>query len=248
MSHNTIIFVNKDATNINQLFLDEEWHHNQLFENIFSISISNKNLGWLVKIYNKTKHAKKESDNLHKLQLINGIPKLLAVGLSKSFNYIILSQAPGLDLFEYTKKFGFFSEESVKPIILQILTILNSIHSKKIIHMDIKPENIIYDNLTNKITIIDFECKSTDDYRSPEQILKKPISIKTDLWSMGISIYYITHGKIPFKSIDSILHKNPTYSKKFSEEFTDFLNCLIEKNTSLRYNSNEALNHPWLSS
>ena len=247
MTDKTVIFINKDASNIQQLFLDEEWHLDQLFENIFSISISNKNIGWLVKIYNKTKHAKKESDNLYKLQLIEGVPKVLAVGLSKSFNYMIISKAPGLDLFEHVKKHGVFSETSIKPVVLQILTIIDSIHSKKIIHMDIKPENIIYDNLTDKITIIDFEGKSTEDYRSPEQILKKPISTKTDIWSIGVSIYYIIHNKTPFKTSLSILNKNPTYSKKLSHEFTDFLDRLIEKSTELRYSSKEALNHPWLS-
>ena len=81
---------------------------------------------------------------------------------SKYRRYVILSQAPGLDLFEHVKKFGYFTETTVKPIVIQILSIINSIHSKKIIHMDIKPENIcwgnspIYNNINPTIKIIDF--------------------------------------------------------------------------------------------
>lgn len=246
MATDTIIFINKDAIKVEDIFLDEEWFLEKLFDNIYSISIAQKKLNWLVKVYDKMKYAKRESENLNKLRKISNVPKTLAVGLSKKFSYVILSQAPGLDLFEYTDKHGFFSEEDVAPIAKQILTTIDLIHSHKIIHLDIKPENIIYDKQTGETVIIDFEGKSTEDYRSPEQVLKKNITSKTDIWSIGATIYYLTHGKSPYKTKNAILEKEPIYSKKCTENFTDFLNCLLEKNIQLRYSAQDALNHPWI--
>jgi hypothetical protein len=242
----TVIFINSDAVKVEEIFLDEEWFLEKLFDNIYSITISQKKLNWLVKVYDKTKYAKRESENLEKLKRIPGVPKTLAVGLSKKFSYLILSQAPGMDLFEYTDKHGFFSEEEILPISKRILTTIDLIHSSKITHLDIKPENIIYDKETGDTVIIDFEGKSTEDYRSPEQVLKKNITQKTDIWSIGATIYYLTHGKIPFRNKNAILEKEPVYSKKYSEDFKDFLNCLLDKNTNLRYNAKDALNHPWI--
>lgn len=247
MNTETVIFINKDAMKVEDIFIDDEWFLEKLFDNIYSISISQKKLNWLVKVYDKMKYAKRESENLNKLRKIPNVPKTLAVGLSKKFSYVILSQAPGLDLFEYTDKYGFFSEEEAVGIAKQILTTIDLIHSHKIIHLDIKPENIIYDKDTGNTVIIDFEGKSTEDYRSPEQVLKKNITSKTDIWSIGATIYYITHGKVPFKTKNAILEKNPVYSKNYSEDFKEFLNCLLDKNFNIRYNAKDALNHPWIS-
>lgn len=248
MTEDTVIFINKDAVKVEEIFLDDEWFLEKLFDNIYSISISQKKLNWLVKVYDKMKYAKRESENLNKLRTISGVPKTLAVGLSKKFSYVILSQASGMDLFEYTHKYGFFSEQEVIPIAKQILSTIQLIHSNKIIHLDIKPENIIYDKNSGKTVIIDFEGKSTEDYRSPEQINKRDITSKTDIWSTGVTIYYLTHGKTPFKGKNAILEKEPLYSKKCTEDFKDFLSCLLEKNIHLRYNAQDSLNHPWISS
>jgi len=247
MTEETVIFINKDAVKVEEIFLDDEWFLEKLFDNIYSISISQKKLNWLVKVYDKTKYAKRESENLNKLRRIPRVPKTLAVGLSKKFSYVILSQATGMDLFEYTDKHGFFSEEQIIPIAKQILSTIDLIHSNKIIHLDIKPENIIYDKETGNTVIIDFEGKSTEDYRSPEQLNKKNITYKTDIWSTGVTIYYLTHGKVPFKSKNAILEKQPIYSKNCTEDFKDFLECLLDKNLYLRYNAKDALNHPWIS-
>jgi serine/threonine protein kinase len=248
MTEETLIFLNKDAMKVEEIFLDSEWFLDKLFDNIYSISISQTHkLNWLVKVYDKTKYAKRESENLNRLKKISTVPKTLAVGLSRNFSYVILSKAPGIDLFEYTKKHGNFSEQEVIPIAKQILTTIDLIHSNKIIHLDIKPENIIYDKETGTTTVIDFEGKSTEDYRSPEQINKKNITYKTDIWSIGVTIYYLTHGKVPFRTKNAALEKDPIFSKKFSEDFTDFLSCLLEKNIYLRYNAKDALNHPWIS-
>lgn len=247
MSDSVVIFINKDAVKLEDLFLNENWCLSEIFERVYSISVGNKKLKWLVKIYDKKKYAKRESENLNRLKKVPGIPRILAVGFSEQLNYVILSQASGMDLFEYIENHhGVLSEEEVKIITKQLLTTLKAMHSHNIIHKDIKPENIIYDKSSKMVTLIDFEEKYTDDYRSPEQVHGKNLSEKTDIWSLGVTLYFLMVGDVPFQTEKEILRKQPTFSSKWSEDFKDFMGCLLERDINLRYSAKEALEHIWM--
>jgi serine/threonine-protein kinase len=178
-------------------------------------------------------YTKREIENLNKLKIIKGIPRVLVVGLSDTLNYVIISHEPGMDLFEHTEKYGFFSEEEVRPVVKKILKIIKNVHKNKITHKDIKPENILYDKDTENVTVIDFEGKYTNDYRSPEQVIGKNITNKTDIWSIGITIFSITTGVLPFKNAKEILTKKIPFPKKWSENFIDFMNCIFLPNGSV---------------
>jgi serine/threonine protein kinase len=246
MNRSVVIFLNDNAIDVKDLFLNKNWNISKLFDRIYSICVEGEKLQWLVKTYENKKYAKIESDNLNSLKKINGIPKVLATNISRSLSYIILSEAPGMDLFEYIDKYGVLSEKKIRVIAKQLLSIISSMHKKRIIHKDIKPENIIYDSETEAITLIDFEEKYTEDYRSPEQISKKDLTDKCDMWSTGITLYYLYTGDVPFRNEKAILYKTLVFPKGTSESFKDFLGCLIERNVSLRYSADEALNHFWI--
>jgi len=245
MTDNTIIFVNKDAVKVDELFFNEDWNIKKMFDRIYSINANGKSLNWLIKTYEKEKYAKKESDTLKKLKNVSGVPRILAANLSENFNYIILSKIPGLDLFEHLEKYGKMTEKTVKPIILKILTIVEKMHDKKIIHKDIKPENIVYDKDTDNIYLIDFEGKHTDDYSSPEQVQQKQLGTKTDIWSVGITLYYLLTKNVPFTSKASILRGKLKFGKKWSDDLQDFFGCLLEREPTLRYTASEAIDHVW---
>jgi calcium/calmodulin-dependent protein kinase I len=247
MDSSVVIFINNDAIKLEELFLNENWCLTEIFDRVYSVSVKNKKLKWLVKIYDKKKYAKRESDNLNKLKRIKGVPKILAVGLSESLNYIILSEAPGMDLFEYIQKHGTMTENEIRNIAKQILMILKDIHDHNIVHKDIKPENIIYDSKTEKITVIDFEEKYTDDYRSPEQIYEKKLTGKTDIWSTGVTLYFLMINNTPFRSEKEILRKQIIFPDRWSDDFKDFMGCLLQRDLGMRYTSEDALNHMWLS-
>lgn len=101
----------------------------------------------------------------------------------------------------------------------QIINGLSYLHSKKIIHCDIKPENImVIEN--NKIKIIDYDFLTCDKryrrigtplFSSPELLKTGKYNRKTDNWSLGVTIYYCLKGKYPF-----------TASTR--EELTDLIN------------------------
>ena len=150
------IFLNKDAVDINELFLNEEWTLEEIHKNIYTITVEKDNLNWILKVYDRKRFALKESQNLKKLDGIKNVPKLLAVGLSDSLNYVILSKASGVDLFDYVDLHGPFSENTIKPVARQLLTTLRKLHKRNVVHKDIKPENIMYSKTFKKLVFIDF--------------------------------------------------------------------------------------------
>ncbi len=157
-----------------------------------------------------------------------------------------MSQASGMDLYEYVKINGKLQEDETKIVAKKIFRTLRSIHDKKVIHKDIKPENIIYDNNKNRVTIIDFEEKFTTDYQSPEQVNGKKLTVKSDIWSVGVTLFFLLTNRLPFDTEKDILSKKVKYPDYISKTCRDFLNCLLERDIDLRYDSDQCLNHIWI--
>ena len=104
-------------------------------------------------------------------------------------------------------------------------------HSQQIVHRDLKPENILIDFPHKKIKLIDFGSSrsmrrrnekidmltitGTFVYRAPEMFLGGGYSEKVDMWAVGVTLYELIVGQIPFKSeyhsetIQSILNNEP---------------------------------------
>jgi serine/threonine protein kinase len=251
--------------------VDSEYILEKMYDdNIFSIKTGDTVIPWILKRYKNKKFMDNEYTMLQKFATLN-VPKVLAYHSNNqpdknqpdknqpdknqpdknqpdnNLNYLILSREPGIDLFEYTYKKGNLDELKLKNIAIKILSILKQIHKKKDIHKDIKPENILYDEVTDKITLIDFEqFKNTLIYRSPEQIVGKKLCQKTDMWSLGITFYYLLLGDVPFKNVKEILHKEIKYPEFLSEDCIDFLKYLIERDINLRYDCEKALEHSFL--
>lgn len=251
MDNNSVILINQDARTLDELFLNEQFTLHKLYDRIYSISCGKNTLDWIVKTYTGKKFAHKESKNLYKLKNTPNIPQILTAGFTEKLNYIIISKAHGKDLFDFlippnTSYSNFFSEKRTKHIAKQLLTIIKNIHEKHVIHYDIKPENIIYNKHTKLITLIDFEERDTPGYRSPEQAKhSKKITNKTDIWSAGLTIYFLASGERLFENDYDTLNKKIKMKDNWSLDFKDFLYCLLERNVDLRYNAKEALEHIW---
>ena len=169
------------------------------------------------------------------------------------------------DLLSFIRKRGKISENSSKIIFKQLIKGLQYIHNKKIVHRDIKLDNILID-LTNTVKICDFgvsrilrsgdimyEHCGTPAYISPEIFENKGyFGYGCDVWSAGVTLYYMLAGEQPFKGekIDeikeNILKGNFKLIKNISKEANNLLVKMLEPDPKNRISIEQILKHPWL--
>ena len=181
------------------------------------------------------------------------------------YYYIILEEGKK-DLYEWLiSKNDFIDELNAKKIIYNILKVLNYLHIFKICHGDIKPDNILlFGKDLSFIKLIDFGVSSqkysycpnsigTRAYLPPE-FYEDPnqISIKLDVWSLGVTLFQIINGYLPFgensdKRLEfRICNEKLTFeNSKISFLCNDIINKMLEKNCENRLSVSELLNHPW---
>ena len=166
-----------------------------------------------------------------------------------------------------------FSEKDCANFMRKILEALDYLHSKNIVHRDIKLRNIMFDNRdlkTSKLKLIDFgESELITDYNakdnsiigSPHYLCPEVTRKRTkfelfagDCWAAGIVCYIMVTGKIPFNGKDtaSIIHsiqtKHVSYNSdiEISVSCKNFIASLLNKNPKLRLNTKQALKHEWI--
>jgi len=155
-----------------------------------------------------------ETNLMQKLNHPN-ITKILEMFEDDKFILIIMEYINGGNLFSFVKKRRKLSEKIAKFLFRQIILGIKHIHSKNIVHRDIKLENILID-LNNRVKICDFgigvilnngnellhdQC-GTPMYMAPEIILsskkKGYRGFPVDIWSSGIALYIMLSGTLPF--------------------------------------------------
>ena len=214
---------------------------------------------------NLVERFKLEAKILAKLDHPN-IIKVFDFGTSKDYFYISFEYFASQNLREFFQK-GDINEYEKKEIVIQILKGLDYVHSNKILHRDIKPENILV-NEKIEVKLTDFglaqisndqmitqkfSVVGTPAYMSPEQINGLPLTVKSDLFSLGITIFEIYSGKNPFfgnsanETINNIISFNERtiQSKydKFPEVISKILKGLLVSEPESRFDSvSECLN------
>ena len=193
------------------------------------------------------------------------IIKIFEFYITSDAYYLILEYCEGGDL-NYFSKLHKLTEKQIAYIMYQILSAINYCHKMKILHRDLKLDNILLKNSENNfcdIKICDFgtaqifkkneiqtEIIGTLGYMAPEVINEK-YNEKCDLWSCGIMMYNLLTGNNPFidrneeKTVENILNKkiNKNELSKFNSCTNNLLLKLLEKNPNNRINSEEAINH-----
>lgn len=137
--------------------------------------------------------------------------------------YYVMEYIPGMNLSDYIKQNGPMTEQQALPVIAQVANALEYIHNRKILHLDVKPANIMFrDN--NEVVLIDFGIsKRYDDkgtqtssailgrsrgYAPIEQYKTTALehfSPATDIYSLGATLYYLLTGMTPPES-DEVLN------------------------------------------
>ena len=194
------------------------------------------------------------------------LPRIYEFFEDTSNFYIVLELCSGGDLFERVLEVKRFSENQAAEIMSQILSGLSYLHAKKIVHRDIKLENLLLENKENLfIKIIDFDTATffkqgyqrgiygTPMYMAPE-IVRGRYTENCDLWSCGIILYILLLGKPPYDGTDEELFELLKDVKinidadcaEVSENCRDLLKKLLEPDAGKRISAETACMHPWI--
>lgn len=195
------------------------------------------------------------------------IVNIYDVGEEENQYYIVMEFAEGKTLKDRIQEKGYLKETDVISITLQIAEALKHAHLHGIVHRDIKPQNIIINN-ENNIKVADFGIARTATqntvnfekdimgsvhYSSPEQAKGRLTDEKSDLYSLGIVMYEMATGILPFEgeSPIAVAYKQIKENVNFPEEMQNLISGglkaiilkAVEKDQTLRYQTAEEIIH-----
>jgi len=127
--------------------------------------------------------------------------------------YIAMEFLKGKDLVPQTKPGALLSMPKTLSIVARVAEALSYAHLQNVVHRDIKPANIMYDPQTDSVKVTDFGIAritdssktktgmvlGTPSYMSPEQLAGKKIDGQSDLFSLGVTLYQLSCGSLPFQ-------------------------------------------------
>ena len=185
------------------------------------------------------------------------IPKLFAYFSENGLFYLVQEWVHGQTLTNVIQSQGQLQENTVREILLSLLSVLDYVHSKGIIHRDIKPDNIILREIDNKPVLIDFGAVKetirttinaaghptqslvigTPGFMPSEQAIGRPV-YATDIYSLGLTAIYLLTGKYP-QELETHPHTGQIlwqdYAGGVSPQLAMVLTQAIEPRTSDRY-------------
>ncbi|KAF8463262.1 kinase-like domain-containing protein [Kalaharituber pfeilii] len=217
------------------------------------------------------KSAQKTDANLareihHHRQLIHPhIARLYEVIVTESLVWLVLEYCPGNELYNYLINNGRLSVDKTRKIFAQLCGAVAYVHQKSCVHRDLKLENILLDKHEN-VKLCDFGFTreyekqkllqtfcGTVCYSAPEMLKgEKYVAQAVDVWSLGVILYALLRGELPFDEDDEaetkrkILGEEPKYPEDLPKDAIPLLKSLLNKKPSLRPTLDELLAHPFL--
>ncbi len=205
----------------------------------------------------------RETTQLAKLDHPN-IVKLLAHGCHEGVFYLVTEFVNGRSLGDFIRESP-LTERSAVDLALEVGTALEYIGELGIVHRDIKPDNILISD-AGEVKLVDFglsreehqqtvsikgEMSGTPQYLAPEYIDGRPPNIKTDIYSLGITLFYMVSGVLPFQAgtpmalLSKQLNEPPPdlvdVSSGVSREFADTIKGMLLKNPDERISLEEMM-------
>lgn len=191
----------------------------------------------------------------------HNIVNLLDVGMDGENRYLIMEYVKGKTLKEVIREKGRLSAPVAVQITIRILSALQHAHQNGIIHRDIKPQNILV-HADGHIKVADFgiarmansttltrgdSVMGSVHYFSPEQAQGKGTDVTSDLYSVGVTLYEMLTGRVPFDGDSPVaiamqhLHAAPEPIQRFAPDVPDAIChvCMkaMEKDPQYRYRS-----------
>ncbi|XP_014299270.1 serine/threonine-protein kinase 17B [Microplitis demolitor] len=234
---------------------------------------------WAAKFLRKRRRAQElRAEALHEVAVLDAaahcsqLVSLHQVFETNTEMVLVLELAPGGELQMVLDRDEVPEERQVVRLLRQILEGIAFLHSLNVAHLDIKPQNLV---LTGEfpdcdVKLCDFgisryisqgadirEILGTPDYVAPEVLNYEPISLATDMWSVGVLLYVLLTGCSPFggdtkqETFCNISRCRLDFPddlfEDVSEEARDLMRKLMVKDPSQRLTVTECLQHPWFS-
>ncbi|KAI1243145.1 hypothetical protein IHE44_0000726, partial [Lamprotornis superbus] len=215
------------------------------------------------------KKLMKRDQVTHELGVMQNLQHPQLIGLLDTFetstNYILGR------LLDYVVRWGNLTEGKIRLYLGEILEAVQYLHNCRIAHLDLKPENILVDQSSTKPTIklADFgdavqlnttyyihQLLGNPEFAAPEIILGNPVSLTSDVWSIGVLTYVLLSGVSPF--LDESVEETclnicrldfsfpDDYFKGVSQKAKDFVCFLLQDDPAKRPSAALALQEQWL--
>lgn len=196
------------------------------------------------------------------------VARLMDVYESDDYLHLVMECMEGGELFDRVTALKRFSERDAADAMWQMLLALNYIHGHGIVHRDLKLENFLYEKKDgNHLKLIDFGFSKMWDpnikmhvscgtlsYVAPE-VLEKSYTSQCDLWSLGVIVFILLAGYMPFSGKEDVQTRNISEGKytmkperwnNISKEAKHFVQSLLQVDPEKRLSADRALNHAWI--
>lgn len=229
-----------------------------------------------IKVIDKLRFPTKQEAQLkNEVAILQNLSHQGVVNLERMFEtperiFVVMEKLKGdmLEMILSSEK-GRLSERITKFLITQILVALKHLHSKNIVHCDLKPENVLLssDNDFPQVKLCDFgfariigeksfrrSVVGTPAYLAPEVLRNKGYNRSLDMWSVGVIVYVSLSGTFPFNEDEDINDQiqnaafmyPPNPWKEISNDAIDLINNLLQVKQRKRYTVDKTLAHVWL--
>ncbi|MBL0206664.1 MAG: CHASE2 domain-containing protein [Propionivibrio sp.] len=179
--------------------------------------------------------------------------------------YIAMEFLKGRDLVPYTKPGQLLPLPKVLSILARVADALAYAHSNNVVHRDVKPANVMYEPESDQVKVTDFGIAritdssrtktgmvlGTPSYMSPEQLSGKKIDGRSDLFSLGVTLYQMVCGKLPFvgDSMAQLMFRIANEAQpdirginpEVPESLAAVVNRALEKDVTKRYQTGEQM-------
>ncbi|KAM3850294.1 testis-specific serine/threonine-protein kinase 2-like, partial [Diretmus argenteus] len=199
------------------------------------------------------------------------IVKCFEILTTPSKVYIVLELCSDGDLMTYISRKGKLREDLGRCYFKQLAAAMKYLHNKGIVHRDLKCDNLLLDNVYLKVSDFGLSRKvkygakchvvvpsttncGTINYMAPEVIKKIPYDPKAaDVWSMGVTLYVMLTGYLPFNPLDERLLQRQMEHRiaypitlSVSPEVKDLILRMLHPVAEERIQLDGILNHPWV--
>jgi len=229
-----------------------------------------------IKVIDKMRFPTKQEAALkNEVSILQNLHHPGVVNLERMFEtperiFVVMEKLRG-DMLEMilSSEMGRLSERITKFLVTQILVALKHLHSKNIVHCDLKPENVLLSSDSDfpQVKLCDFgfsriigekgfrkSIVGTPAYLAPEVLRNKGYNRSLDMWSTGVIIYVSLSGTFPFNE-DEDIHEQiqnasfmypPHPWKEISKDAIELITNLLQVKLRKRYSVDKSLLHPWL--